>query len=76
MSNQNIQSDLLVELSAEEQQLLSGGQQRSRRPIICYSYGPYEDDFDRGGRGGRGGRGRDVDVDVDVDVERGRRRRF
>lgn len=68
MSHQTIKSDLLVDLSAEEQQLLSGGQMYRRRPIICYTYGPYEDYY-RGGRGGR-----DVDVDVDVDVDR--RRRF
>ncbi|MFM2061725.1 MAG: hypothetical protein RLZZ507_1395 [Cyanobacteriota bacterium] len=72
MSNENMTSDLLVELPTEQQQLLSGGQ---RYPVICYDYEPY---FRGGrGRGGRGGRGGgDVDVDVDVDVERRRRRGF
>jgi len=32
MSNQNITTDLLVELSAEEQQLLSGGSDNYRSP--------------------------------------------
>ena len=43
MSYQNIKSDLLVELSAEEQQLLSGG----RRPIICYRWRRYRYDKDK-----------------------------
>jgi hypothetical protein len=62
MSNQIIKSDLFVDLSADEQQLLSGGQMSKRNPIICYSCQPYR---------GR----RNVDVDVDVNVERRRRRR-
>lgn len=69
MSNENMTSDLLVELPTEQQQLLSGGQ---RYPVICYDYDTY---FPRGrGRGGRRGGG--VDVDVDIDVERRRRRGF
>ncbi|MGB3420288.1 MAG: hypothetical protein WBA52_07610 [Dolichospermum sp.] len=42
MSYQNIKSDLLVELSTDEQQLLSGGKGR-RRPIICYKWKKYRD---------------------------------
>ncbi|MDB9536881.1 hypothetical protein PN451_13790 [Dolichospermum planctonicum CS-1226] len=42
MSHQNIKSDLLVELSTEEQQLLSGGKGR-RRAIICYEWKKYRD---------------------------------
>ncbi|MBD2442764.1 hypothetical protein H6G25_06015 [Dolichospermum sp. FACHB-1091] len=38
MSYQNIKSDLLVELSADQQELLSGGQQR---PILCTRYRPH-----------------------------------
>lgn len=66
MSHRTMKSNLLVDLSPEEQQLLSGGKMYRRRPIICYTYGPYED-YDQGGRGRRGGRDLDVDVDVDVD---------
>ncbi|MFO5494175.1 MAG: hypothetical protein ACLBM6_16895 [Cuspidothrix sp.] len=74
MSHPTMKSNLLVDLSPEEQQLLSGGQMSRRRPIICYTYELYED-YDQRGRGGRGGRGgRDLDIDVDVDVDR--RRRF
>ncbi|MFO5438651.1 MAG: hypothetical protein ACLBM4_08285, partial [Dolichospermum sp.] len=43
MSYQNIKSDLLVELSTEEQQFLSGG----RRPIICYRWRRYRYDKDK-----------------------------
>ena len=64
MSHRTMKSNLLVDLSPEEQQLLSGGKMYRRRPIICYTYGPYED-YDQRGRGGR-----DLDVDVDVDVDR------
>jgi|688.fasta_scaffold382733_2 hypothetical protein len=71
MSHRTMKSNLLVDLSPEEQQLLSGGQMSRRRPIICYTYEPYEDYY-RGGRTGKGSR--DVDVDVDVDFDR--RRRF
>jgi len=42
MSHQNIKSDLLVDLSADQQQLLSGGQRYSSKPIICYTYAPYD----------------------------------
>lgn len=40
MSHQNIKSNLLVELSTEEQQLLSGGLklERKHKPIICYEW--------------------------------------
>jgi ABC-type uncharacterized transport system auxiliary subunit len=76
MSHRTMKSNLLVDLSPEEQQLLSGGQMSRRRPIICYTYELYED-YDQRGRGGRGGRGgRDLDIDVDVDVDVDRRRRF
>ncbi|MFM5999015.1 MAG: hypothetical protein ACKO99_20640 [Dolichospermum sp.] len=44
MSYQNIKSDLLVELSTEEQQFLSGGR---RRPIICYRWRRYHHDKDK-----------------------------
>ena len=54
MSYQNIKSDLLVELSADQQELLSGGGGKNR--IICYDW-----DEDRGGGGsstaGTGGSG-------------------
>ena len=45
MSYQNIKSDLLVELSTDEQQLLSGGQKPGKRqkPIICYEWKKYRD---------------------------------
>ncbi|BAZ81260.1 hypothetical protein PN497_16680 [Sphaerospermopsis kisseleviana CS-549] len=44
MSNQNITSDLLVELSTNEQQLLSGGKRSGgKKPIICYVYEPYRE---------------------------------
>ena len=42
MSHQNIKSDLLVELSTEEQQLLSGGKGR-RRAIICHEWRYHHD---------------------------------
>ncbi|WP_414549724.1 hypothetical protein [Anabaena sp. CCY 0017] len=52
MSAQVIQPELLVELSTEEQQLLSGGRRKGRRRcprrIIVPRCGPYF----RGGRGG------------------------
>ncbi|MEI6445804.1 MAG: hypothetical protein WCO29_22415 [Nostocales cyanobacterium ELA583] len=35
MFNQNIKSDLLMELSAEEQQLLAGGCYQSPPPCCC-----------------------------------------
>jgi hypothetical protein len=40
MSHQNIKSNLLVELSTEEQQLLSGGNKpgKKHKPIICYEW--------------------------------------
>ncbi|MCE2696731.1 MAG: hypothetical protein PX483_01235 [Nostocales cyanobacterium LE14-WE4] len=70
MSHQNIKSDLLIELSADQQQLLSGGQQNNnQRPIICYRYAPFEDNSS-------GGRGRKRNVNVDVNIERGRQQRF
>ncbi|BAZ84636.1 hypothetical protein NIES806_08270 [Dolichospermum compactum NIES-806] len=61
MSYENIRSDLLVELSTEEQQLLSGGQRPGRqRPIICTRYRPYK-------RRSKKSSGTDIDIDVDID---------
>ena len=50
MSNQVIQSNLLVELSTEEQEFLSGGRKKCYKK--CYWVCPKSDDRDRdGGRG-------------------------
>ncbi len=58
MSYQNIKSDLLVELSTEEQQFLSGGKGR-RKAIICYEWKKYRD-YDQYSR-----KGDDADDDRD-----------
>jgi hypothetical protein len=49
MSNQNIKSDLLVELSAEEGELLSGGGRKGQTSqIVCYEWEELDWDVDRG----------------------------
>ncbi|MDB9439155.1 hypothetical protein BMF77_01907 [Dolichospermum sp. UHCC 0315A] len=52
MSNQVIQSNLLVELSTEEQEFLSGGRKKCYKK--CYWVCPKSDDRDRDRDGGRG----------------------
>ena len=52
MSNQVIQSNLLVELSTEEQEFLSGGRKKCYKK--CYWVCPRSDDRDRDRDGGRG----------------------
>ena len=63
MSHQNIKSDLLVELSTEEQQILSGGKKpgKKQKPIICYEWKKYRD-HDEDSR-----KGDDADDDRDDD---------
>jgi hypothetical protein len=62
MSYQNIKSDLLVELSTEEQQLLSGGKGR-RRAIICYEWKKYRDHDQNSRKSDDGDDDRDDDGD-------------
>lgn len=67
MSVQSIQSELLVELSTEEQQLLCGGRGKGRRrcprTVIVPRCGPYF----RGRGGGRFGGGYGGGFDDDFD---------
>lgn len=61
MTYQGIESDLVVQLSTDQQELMSGGQfmpQRRRYQFICYAYEPYSSPYPGGGyEGDEGVRG-------------------